>query len=238
MSLKASNRWQAFALHILVSLLLFVVLAATIYYWWYPGFLFRYDGGIDGMKLIAGVDFFIGPVLTLMVYKPGKKGMAFDLCCIAVAQALCLIGGMWTVWQTRPVAVVYAAGSYAVTNQRGYAAQGHDVASIPALNVRWPVSLAVALPPGDEESISSLWALAGSSVQYNVDNYVPYADVISVLASKGKKAADIKDVQGDLQSLENARPEIRFFPMTTTEYVGYVAVNSGNGDIVEFFPKK
>jgi hypothetical protein len=235
--MKATTRWQAFGIHILISLLVFVLLASTIYYWWYPGILFLYDGGIDGLKLIAGVDFFIGPVLTLMVYKQGKKGMAFDLFCIAIAQAICLAGGMWTIWQTRPVAVVYAAGTFAVANQRGYEHEGQAIDAVDALRGHWPVSLAVNLPEDEEDNISGIWAQAGSGIQYNVENYVPYQQMVPRLASKGRRAADIKTVSGDLQSLENLHPEIRFFPMTTSEYVGYVAVDTKTGAILKFFPK-
>jgi hypothetical protein len=43
-----------------------------ITYLWYPEFLFKTDGGWNGIRLIAGIDFIIGPTLTLIVYKAGK----------------------------------------------------------------------------------------------------------------------------------------------------------------------
>lgn len=78
------NRYQAFAVHLLISFVLFVFLASIIYFIWYPGFLFWAAGGIDGMKLIAGVDLVIGPFLTLCLYRVGKKGLKFDM---AIRQA-------------------------------------------------------------------------------------------------------------------------------------------------------
>ena len=58
MLLKVANRWQAFGIHILISLLIFIVLAAVIYFWWYPGFLFRYDGGVVLLRKAAVCGFF------------------------------------------------------------------------------------------------------------------------------------------------------------------------------------
>lgn len=238
MMLKAANRWQAFGLHILVSLLIFVVLAAVIFFWWYPGFLFRYDGGLEGMKLIAGVDFFIGPLLTLLVYKVGKKTLRFDLACIAALQLVCIVGGMWAVWQSRPIAVVYAAGSYATANRHGYEMENIRPETVAALDARWPVWLAVKLPAGSERSISTVWALVGSGLQYNVENYVPYHESIGDLVASGLKASDIKDAKQDLQAVEkNATTEIRFFPVTTSMYEGYLSVETGTGKVLDFFER-
>lgn len=55
MSFVPSNRWSAFAVHIAISVLIFLVLGSVIYFFWYPGFLFESDGGTEGIKLIAGL---------------------------------------------------------------------------------------------------------------------------------------------------------------------------------------
>lgn len=236
MILKAANRWQAFGLHLLISLVLFLALAAVIYFWWYPGFLFLYDGGLEGMKLIAGVDFFIGPLLTLLVYKVGKKTLRFDLACIAVLQLACLSGGMWTVWKTRPVAVVYAAGTFVVTNERGYAAEGYDIRKIDIFSQRWPIWLAVSLPEGAEAGISAVWALTGSNLHYNVENYGEYSKAFAGMARSGLKSTDLPELADELQALPVAGNEtVRMFPITTSMHNGYLAVDTATGKELGFF---
>lgn len=237
MLLKVANRWQAFGIHILISLLIFIVLAAVIYFWWYPGFLFMHDGGIDGMKLIAGVDFVIGPLLTLCVYKLGKKSLPFDLAFIAVLQLACLSGGMWTVWKTRPIAVIYAAGTFASTNAHGYDAQMIDIKNIQQLQTRWPVWLGVELPQEQENQIKAVWSIMGSGLEYSTENYVPYEKVLPALAMKGLHASDTKhaDIEA-LKALEKANPAVRFFPVTTsTVSDGLLAVDTNTGKEVAFF---
>lgn len=81
---QPQNRWQAFAVHIGINAVIFIVLAAIILFIWYPGFLFQTDGGWQGIRLIAGVDFIIGPMLTLIVYKLGKPRLKMDLMLIGV----------------------------------------------------------------------------------------------------------------------------------------------------------
>lgn len=237
MFVRPANRWQAFGIHILISLCIFLVLASIIYFWWYPGFLFLHDGGIDGMKLIAGVDFFIGPVLTLCVYKLGKKSLPFDLAFIAVLQVACLAGGMWTVGTTRTIAVVYAAGSFTTTNAYGYSMQKIDIEKVPQLQTRWPVWLSVNLPKGQENQLKAVWASMGSRLEYNTENYVPYEKTLADLSTAGLRAADThRTDEKALHALEEVNPNVRFFPITTSVTAdGLLAVDVKTGKEIAFF---
>lgn len=78
MQLLVKNRFQAFGIHLLISFILFLFLAAIIKFFWYPGLLFETEGGWEGIKLIAGVDLVIGPLLTLIVYNIKKPELKQD----------------------------------------------------------------------------------------------------------------------------------------------------------------
>jgi hypothetical protein len=67
MLVRAENRYQAFVIHITISALVFLVLASIIIFTWYPGFLFKTDGGWAGIRLVAGVDFIIGPTMKNII---------------------------------------------------------------------------------------------------------------------------------------------------------------------------
>ncbi|HQQ61985.1 MAG TPA: hypothetical protein PLF22_00270 [Pseudomonadales bacterium] len=237
MSMKAQNRWQAFGVHLVISLLLFVVLASIIYFLWYPGFLFLHDGGLQGMKLIAGVDFVIGPILTLCVYKVGKKGLWWNLVLIGVMQTGCLGFGMWNVWQTRPVAVVYAAGKFMTINHRNYMEIGKvDPAAVTLLKSKWPVWVAVDVPKEDEDSIATVWALTGGSLHYNVDSYVPYEKGLGLLNRHALSSNDIHVSDNEAaHKLESSNKSVKFFPVMASEDEGYLAVDTGSGAVLAYF---
>ena len=91
--LRPNNRWTAFAIHLTGSAIAFLLLAFTIRQLWYPGVLFFTEGGLEGLKLIAGVDIIIGPLLTLIVYNIQKRELRRDLAIIGIFQALCFAGG-------------------------------------------------------------------------------------------------------------------------------------------------
>lgn len=237
MRFTIKNRWQAFGIHLLISLVIFVLLAGIILFFWYPGFLFLYDGGFQGVKLIAGVDFFIGPILTLLVYKLGKKSLRFDLTCIALLQIICLTGGMWTIWQSRPVAIVYATGSFIVTNKQGYQKEVVDISNIPLLNQsRWPMWVGVPVP--NRENYSKMeWTMMAYSLAYSPDKYVPYSDMVVFLKEDGLSYAAVSKRLGSNHSQENFPEYIRFYMVVTSLAEGWLAVDTRNGKIVKtFFP--
>lgn len=233
---KAQNRWQAFGVHLFISLLLFLILAAIIYFLWYPGFLFQYDGGLEGVKLIAGVDLIIGPVLTLCVYRLGKASLRFDLSAIALLQAACIAGGMWAVWQTRPIAVVYAAGEYATVNAIDFESESIKIADVPILQGRWPLWLAVNLPDKDAKTISMTWGMVGKRVQMSAENYVPYANYLPHIVADGMPAADIKQLTPEQHATFADNKNLRFYSASLRFQQGYMVVDTRDGKAQAFLP--
>lgn len=103
---------KALAIHVSISLLIFTVLAWFLMFRWFPGELFFIDGGWQGMRLIAAVDLILGPVLTLIFYKPGKPGLKFDMLMIALVQSIALVYGVWSAQQQSTVALAFVDGRF------------------------------------------------------------------------------------------------------------------------------
>lgn len=107
MLFEVRTRYAAFAIHLLISIIVLIALLAIIFYRWFPYDLI-YAGGIAGLKILVGVDLVLGPALTLIVFDRTKKSLKFDLSAIAVFQIVCLLGGLWLIYNERPIAQVLA----------------------------------------------------------------------------------------------------------------------------------
>ncbi len=106
--MKLPSLKQAVALHFAVSLVAFTVLVALMMRVWFPGDLFFIDGGWQGLKIIAPIDLVLGPALTLLFYRPHKKGIAFDISAILFVQVAALSYGVYVAHEQRPAAIVFA----------------------------------------------------------------------------------------------------------------------------------
>jgi hypothetical protein len=111
------SRWKAFAIHLGLSAAIFAILLYLIVFVWYPQPYFAADGGWRGVGLIIGVGLVLGPLLTLIVFKPGKRGLEGDLVLIGVAQVIALSIGTWVVYDQRLVMVTFADGDFYALNR-------------------------------------------------------------------------------------------------------------------------
>jgi hypothetical protein len=112
MTLLGLNRYQAFAIHMAISLILFFILLLCITQLWYPGILFETGNGWKAIALIVGIDLILGPLLTFIVFNPNKSSLKFDLWVIALVQAAALAYGTWTIHSSRPLAIAYINTSF------------------------------------------------------------------------------------------------------------------------------
>lgn len=101
------ERFFAFLVHLLLSALVLSAALALVALVWYPAPLFWADGGREVIVLIALVDVIIGPALTFVVYRKGKKSLRFDLSVIAICQLAALAYGAAVMYQQRPVFVAF-----------------------------------------------------------------------------------------------------------------------------------
>ncbi len=117
----------AFILHFLVSLLIFAVLVTLMVKVWFPGDLFTMDGGWQGLKIIAPIDLVLGPALTLLFYRPQKKGVLLDLGAILLLQSIALSYGVYTAYQQRTAAIVFAENRFETVSLREFNLATKDI---------------------------------------------------------------------------------------------------------------
>ena len=102
------TKLKATAVHLGISLVIFVVLAYLIIYDWYPGSTFAVDGGWQGIRLVAAVDLVLGPLITFLIFdlRKTRRAIVFDLVTIATIQVGALIYGIHATYTQRPLAIV------------------------------------------------------------------------------------------------------------------------------------
>lgn len=220
------TRWHAFAYHILLSAVIFLVLAAIIVFYWYPDFLFVTDGGWQGIRLIAGIDFIIGPTLTLIIYKQGKKGLIFDLTFIAAVQFICLAAGIYTVYQERPISVVFFNGEFHTLSEGAYKLHNISADSIDSLNPMTPSWFYVELPK-DKKVRSTLIMnqLVDGPLYLKSEYYSPYSSHLSDVAKANKNQT--RYIQGR-ERFAKIKQECYIYPLVARYFDGYIALNKNN----------
>jgi hypothetical protein len=110
--IEGVTRKQAFLAHLLISALVFVVVSYFIIFQWYASYYFHIDGGYRGIATIFLVDIVLGPGLTLLVFRPGKPGLKFDMATIIILQILALGWGIGWVYSERPALTVFYDGEF------------------------------------------------------------------------------------------------------------------------------
>lgn len=143
----------AFLVHFGLSLIVFFVLLYLILFVWYPEPLFSTDGGWQGIRLIAFVDIVLGPFLTLIIFKKGKRWLKLDLAIIAVIQIGALISGIMVVYGEHPVAVVILDNRFYPITADQIKSAGIDKATLYQYSDLRPPIIYVNLPEDPEKLV-------------------------------------------------------------------------------------
>lgn len=101
------DKIKAFLVHLSISVFIACCMMVVVYGVWNPAPLHKATGITHIFLLILGIDIVLGPILTFIVYKKGKKTLVFDLIVIALIQASALIYGVYQAYEGRPVWIAY-----------------------------------------------------------------------------------------------------------------------------------
>lgn len=105
-------RLKAFTIHLVISTLIALIVIGLIFFIWYPTPLHSAVGVTQISLILLAVDVVLGPLLTLLVYKVGKKTLVMDLTVIALLQLGALSYGLWTVAEGRPAWLVFVVDRF------------------------------------------------------------------------------------------------------------------------------
>lgn len=219
-----ATRWGAFFGHLLLSFAILVALSAFIALVMFPGALFTLAGGVEGIKIIAGVDMVLGPLLTLIIYNRSKplNELARDLAIIFAIQLLALAAGMYLVHQSRPAAVVYTFDQFHVSKASEYDDEDGNSDGRPE-GLHWfrPAYYNLTLAEDNDEARSQMveYEFSGAMARLQADKFEALAkDAATVRAQLrlGMKQDEAIDDACIVRTLNSAfdTAEICFDPRT------------------------
>lgn len=235
------NRFGAFGIHLAISLLIFAILGYLILYHWYPDFFFASDGGWQGIRIVAFVDLVLGPTLTLVVFNRSKprKELQRDLTIIGVFQFSCLLAGTYVVYSERPIAMVYADGSFMSVTNDDYVEDGRKVPDFKDIPGPAPHWVSVELPSNFEEqsAIRGENLRSGHSLKTAWQYYVPF-DVSQIDTSRAgiselEKERIGSDVfQNFIAEHGGQMEDYVFLPFGTRYIPALMALRKSDGELI------
>lgn len=240
------SRKQAFSTHISVSLCIFFILAYLIVFQWYPSFYFEHDGGDRGLLTIFVVDVVLGPGLTLLVFKRGKKGLKFDMVMILLFQVVALSWGIKSVYLSRPSVTVFYHGQFACLSQDDVTPEilgrlSQNDSSRPVLAfLRRPDTLIAY-----DEFLSTAFLADSSEIYFygdrfepvgsnNIDRIKSYELNVEESIEKTNQRVDISKRNWEKYKTSNPVSEgLGYYPLKCRYKVGMVVFDFSKGKIVD-----
>ena len=220
------SRIKAALMHLLISIFVFSIFLSFVYFIWYH-YPFNVTEGVgDIVYLMAGIDIVLGPLLTLVVFKAGKKGLKFDLSLIALVQVGALIYGGHVIYSERPAWLVFAKDRFEVVGLVEI-----DVSKIQDKNLLVgifdrPKKVYAELPTGEKATDIALQALSGGvDIDRIPELYREYESHIAEVVAAGKDFSSHVDLR---KENENDWKGLKWLPVEGKQknIIAIIDVNS------------
>ena len=236
------SRYRAAAIHLGISATIATLVFLPIYFLWYPGDLFQSAGGLDLLLLVLGVDITVGPLMTLIVFVQGKKGMAFDLWIIGLMQASFLAYGVFSLAESRPVFLAFVKDRFELVraNQvpESVLAQAH-MDRYRDLSWTGPKLVGVQFPADADERFKLMVSgMAGVDIQAYPKYHIPYDAVRKDVVAKAAPLAGLArfnkgiDVAAVARGVGRAEGDVKFLPLRAGKVDLSVLLDAKNGDVL------
>lgn len=237
------SRYRAAAIHLGISATIATLVFMAIYFLWYPGALFDGAGGRDLLLLVLAVDVTVGPLLTLLIFVPGKKGLVFDLWVIGLLQASFLAYGVWSVAESRPVYLAFVKDRFELARASQIPDSVLDEARMSrVLDLPWtgPRVVGVSFPTDPDEKFKIMVSgMGGVDIQCYPQYHVPYESVRKDVVAHAQPLAKLVRFNKGLStaalaaSLGRAENDITFLPLRAGKVDLAVLVDAKDGSILK-----
>ncbi|MFC3194863.1 hypothetical protein ACFODZ_11490 [Marinicella sediminis] len=109
---------KAALIHFLISFFVIALFLSWVMMVWYEWIFIDISGVLEPAKMLVLVDVVLGPLLTFIIYKAGKKNLKLDLSLIVLVQLLAFGYGAYTLFAGKPSLVVMKNNMFEVVIQK------------------------------------------------------------------------------------------------------------------------
>ncbi len=189
-----ADKIKAFLIHLTISASIVGIVIALIFFYWYPSPYFEANGAWTVLRILVMVDLILGPLLTLVLFKRGKKGLVMDMSIIAAIQIAALVYGVHVIYGERPYYLAFAVDRFEVIGKVEI-----DVNKIkyPELKIkpnRGPILVYADFPEDKEERNKFLFetVMEGKpDLERRPEYYHPYLSNKEKVIQKAKPLAEL-----------------------------------------------
>jgi len=106
------TRSQLFQIRFAATAGLLLLAFLMVRFLWFPSGYFALSGVTKLFLILVAVNFVVGPVLSTILFKPGKWGLKFDLVVVACVELVILTWGLAEIHERRPAFAVFAVDRF------------------------------------------------------------------------------------------------------------------------------
>lgn len=243
------DRFLASAAHFVFSLIVAAFAAALVFGVWYPTPYRDISGGRELFFIIVAVDVVLGPLLTLAVFNRKKtlRALRRDLFIIVLLQLAALGYGMWTVFISRPVHLVFEYDRFRVVHaiEVEETLLSKAPPALRSLPVMGPTPLTLRpFKDGQEQGDFTMAALSGVSLASRPELWQDYAAArVDVLAAakpvsllKTRFTAQAASINAAIAQTGQVEAALKYLPLVGRKSFWTVLIDAQNAQPLAYLP--
>lgn len=195
------------SIHFSISLLVAILLAALVFGIWYPYPYSSVMGSFKLFVLVISVDVVCGPLLTFILASPAKKrsAMILDMTLIIIIQLSAFCYGFYSVYEARPVALVYEKDRLRVlANVDIYFPElteaPKDYQKVPLFGI-WQLGTREISEKDDTIALVE-FALQGYDIAQRPSWWIPYESARTQMQRHAKPLAQLRSKANDMEKIQ------------------------------------
>ena len=183
------------------------------------------------------IDITAGPLLTLILYRPGKWGLKFDLTVVALCQMAFLAYGLHTLSASRPVFLVGTPETFTLV----FANEIDDADLAQAPRPEWrhrswtgPILVGTRMPDDAQQrqQIIEAFMSGGAGIERSPKYYLGFSevapDMLRTAAQTLTGNGDIPD--SDIRATKHAPNDLHVVPIVSRRADGRILVDAKDGE--------
>ncbi len=233
-------RIKAFSYHLVISILIALLSLYVVFMIWHPEPLAKAVGVTHIFVMMLAIDVVLGPLLTFIIAKKGKKSLKFDLAVIIVLQLAAFVYGIYNIAISRPVYIAFDTIRFEVVQANNIPKSSLAEASAPYDTLSWgePKWVAVQATENDEQRSNRLFSELETGVAPSMqpDLYEPLNNQWSRINNKAKHLNNLYQTndKSNVDTIVNSYPSATaWLPLVAYQQDMVVLIDSKNNNILD-----